>query len=207
MSDTPDDSTDDLTVEGRPWSNAAKAAIEQAERELPEIDPRYDSPRVQYLISASGLLASKQQFEAGWVGQRMSWLVISQSFLFNAFAAAAGRHEIAELVFLKWLVPVVGLTQAVATYLSILAASRVDGELYKTRSVLDLGLRLFAPGMRQLPPLGDIRIGRLYRTRQVGALASRLLPVTLICAWTLLVGVLILGHWHPALINQWLLTA
>ena len=195
---------DEFLAEGRPWSAQAKFALEEARRELPD-DADYSSPRLRYLLDASNLMAAKQSFEAGWIGQRMSWLVVSQSFLFSAFAAAATQHTVAVLVFLKWLVPIMGWVQAVATYISILAAGRIDNELYKTRSILDLGLRQYAPGMRQLPPLGNVRIGRAYHTRIMGSLSSRLIPVTLIVAWTLLIIALVCLHVFPQISHRWLL--
>ena len=192
--------SDELFAQGKPWSAKARAAGEAAIEAFPA-DADYASPRTKYLIDATNLLANKQAFEAGWVGQRMSWLVISQSFLFSAFATAAQR-DLPILIVLKWIVPLLGLVQAVATQISIMSASAVDGELYKTRSLLDVGLRLFAPGMHKLPPLGDVRIGRMYHTRWRGALSSRVLPSTLVIAWTLLLIVLVCIHFFPAQMDR-----
>ena len=196
------DADDPLLETGRPWSADAKFAWAEAEKELPADGP-YDDARVKYLLTASSLLANKQSFEAGWVGQRMSWLVISQSFLFNAFAAAATQKTVPVLVFVKWLVPMIGFLQATSTQISIVAARRIDGELYKTRSVLDIGLRRFCPGMRQLPPLGNVRIGRAYQTRRLGALSSVVIPISLIAAWTMLLTMLVLLHWRPRYFAWW----
>lgn len=186
---------DDFFAPGHPWSAAAQHMRAVAEEQF-AADAEFGSPRIKYLIDASNLLNTKQSFEAGWVGQRMSWLVISQSFLFSAFATASQR-DLAILIVLKWLVPVLGLVQATATRLSIQSASRVDSELYKTRSLLDVGLRLYAPGLHKLPPLGDVRSGRLYRSRGRGALSSRVIPSSLVFAWTLILIALVAIHLYP----------
>lgn len=194
---------DELFAAGQPWSAEASRVVAEVERTLPP-DADYDSPRLRYLIDASNLIVSRQSFEAGWVGQRMSWLVISQSFLFNAFAAAASQHTIAALILLKWLVPLIGLAQATATRISIAAATVVDGELYKTRSLLDVALRQHAPGMHRLPPLGDVRLGKISNSRRSGALASRVIPGTLMLAWILLLAMLVLRHYFPAVTDRWM---
>jgi len=193
---------DDFFAPGQPWSDAARNAGETARQCFPD-EAEYASPRVRYLIDASNLLSARQSFEAGWVGQRMSWLVISQSFLFSAFATAAGRPE-AILIVLKWIVPIMGWVQAMATRVSIVSASNVDSELYKTRSLLDIGLRLYAPGMSKLPPLGDVRAGRLYSSRFRGALSIRIIPSSLLLAWSILLIVLLLIHFQPGMMNRWL---
>ncbi|MGN6506192.1 MAG: hypothetical protein ACTHM6_11570, partial [Tepidisphaeraceae bacterium] len=65
---------DELFAAGQPWSAEASRVVAEVERTLPP-DADYDSPRLRYLIDASNLIVSRQSFEAGWVGQRMSWLV------------------------------------------------------------------------------------------------------------------------------------
>ena len=190
----------DFFAPNRPWSVDAERIAEAARGCFPP-ESDYQTGRVKYLIDASNLLNSKQSFEAGWVGQRMSWLVISQSFLFSAFATASQR-DLPILIVLKWIVPVMGLIQAMATRLSIMSASRVDSELYKTRSILDVGLRLYAPGMHKLPPLGDVRSGRLYGTRWRGALSSRMIPSSLVLAWALILLTLLLIHVSPETMDK-----
>jgi len=209
MSDTTDNgarggptmASDPCAESGQPWSAAVAKAMADVRATFPD-DAPYESARVRYLIEATHVIDAKQAFEAGWVGQRMSWLIISQSFLFSAFATAATREE-PILIVLRWIVPIMGLVQAITTRISIRSASAVDSELYKTRSLLDFGLKLYAPGMSKLPPLGDVRVGRLYHSRQRGALSSRVIPASLIWAWAILLVALVVIRIQPGLMNWW----
>jgi len=149
----------------------------------------YTEPRVEYLLKLSQLIEGRIVFEASWIGQRMSWLIISQSFLFGAFATAAAHPEISLLTFAKWLIPVIAGIQVVFTYIAIVAAKEVGVELARMRGVVDAAIKGLLPGVRDgWTILGVERFGRASGTYWRGGLAGDVIPITLLVAWaTLLV--------------------
>jgi hypothetical protein len=79
------------------------------------------------------------------ISQRMGWLLISQSFLFTAFALAAAHVEnpVADRVSLNvfiHLVPVLGLITSVFVGLSLAAAMRVIWTMKATRAAIEAKL-------------------------------------------------------------------
>jgi hypothetical protein len=57
----------------------------------------------------------------------MSWLVISESFIFSVFATAIANYRpdhpvIGGLRFLAWVLPLVGMILTVTVYVAIVAA-------------------------------------------------------------------------------------
>lgn len=80
------------------------------------------------LIAKLNMIASKIQHEDNLIGQRATWLVISQSFLFGAFVAAVaevGRAgtmpRLAKLLLV--VIPLLGVLLPVPVLLAVAAAS------------------------------------------------------------------------------------
>jgi hypothetical protein len=145
----------------------------------------------EYALEVTSFVEAKLQYETGWIGQRMSWLVISQSFLFGAFVASAnsalgnmvrpmGRHVMS---IVMCMLPVLGFVQSLAAYASILAAQSVDYELTKFRGAMHDYVKKHVPGMGLFPSLGLHRKGNAATSHQRGSWAAHVICRSLIFAW------------------------
>jgi hypothetical protein len=126
------------------------------------------------------------EIEFTLITARMSWLVISQSFLFNAFVSAGGDFikppEVG--IAIQITVAVMGLLIAMFVMLSVRAASDVITERKKTREDIErqllAGLNKVAPGVT----LPSVR--RDDKRDRRGAIPSRFIPPWLIVGWVIL---------------------
>lgn len=151
-----------------------------------------------YLLKIAALVESQLQFEAGWTGQRMMWLVVSQSFLFSAFATTVkggkppfsmGNPE----SWLPWVLPLLGVSHSIAAYISIQSAQSVDRAIAQLRGKLGEQLQLL-PGLETLPLLGPTnRTGAIRHTYRSGGWASQIIPITLTLAWAALLMSVVIG--------------
>jgi len=136
------------------------------------------------------------------MGQRMTWLVTSQAFLFAAWvqlvkaqgssgatgsgaAACSSAGDSAEL--LLYLIPAVGLGVSLAGWVAIAAAMRMVDLLVTDRASIDgpLGLRAMSP-LRPSP-----------WTRIAGHAPTGVLPPLFVGAWVMVVLVSV-GRWTNA---------
>jgi hypothetical protein len=138
--------------------------------------------RLAYLLKLSQAIESRIAYETGWIGQRMTWLVVSQSFLFGAFVSAAAHDTVRFLVFFKWLLALIGLVIATFAYLAIRAAKWVGSDLLTLRSLVDIAIQE-QPGLATWPVLGLVRTGLSQGSVRQGSLASHVIPISLIAAW------------------------
>jgi hypothetical protein len=88
---------------------------------------RFDQAEIPYALTQIARLAEGVKSEFDLIAGRMTWLVISESFIFAAFATALssyrGDHRLAaELLYLLWVMPLVGMFLAACVYVAILAA-------------------------------------------------------------------------------------
>lgn len=157
-----------------------------------------DPAAYDYWFKLASLVEAKLQYEGGWTAHRMMWLVVSQSFLFSAFAATVqnGRPQFRmdlPASWLAWLLPVLGLVHATAAGLSMRSSRKVDHAILVGRGRIEERLRGL-PGMEHMPLLGyDNRTGPLRNTIWMGSLASRTIPVTLMLAWALVLIPVVIG--------------
>ena len=85
-----------------------------------------------YVLMQIARLGEGLKAEFDLIAVRMTWLMISESFIFSAFATAVANYRsdhpvIGGLRFLAWVLPFVGMFLAVTVYVAILAAfSAVD---------------------------------------------------------------------------------
>jgi hypothetical protein len=88
------------------------------------------------MIAKLNLIASKIAHEDNLVGQRVTWLVMSQSFLFGAFAAllAGMRDGIMPAALAKLLSVVIPLVGILLPFLVLLAVGAATGALSKWRA-------------------------------------------------------------------------
>jgi hypothetical protein len=155
-----------------------------------------------YWFKVASLVEAKLHYEAGWTAHRMMWLVVSQSFLFSAFATTVqnGRPAFAwgaPASWLLWVLPALGLAQATAASVSMRSSRKCDHAILVARGRIEERLRAL-PGLADLPLLGyDNRTGPLRRTIFTGSMASRVIPVTLIVAWSLMLASVLIGAVVP----------
>jgi hypothetical protein len=76
---------------------------------------------------------------------RITWLMISEAFIFSAFATAVANYRpdhpaIGGLRFLAWVLPFVGMILAVCVYVAILAALSAIDTLKRQRERMMAGL-------------------------------------------------------------------
>jgi hypothetical protein len=129
------------------------------------------------------LLRSELEHEDALLTQRLNWFVMSQSFLFTAFAivtANAGRAPAARnVVPLALFIPVVALCTSVAIAISIAA-----GLLTMRRIRHEFAART-SDAREELPPFH----GRGH-LRALGMVAPTVLPLVFSAVWlALLIGV------------------
>lgn len=126
------------------------------------------------------------------MGQRMSWVVISQSFLFSAIALTANSsvdismRKVIEL--LRLLVPFVGILSCLFSMAAILAARSVINRLKSLRNSLEDSLNL-QNGEDGFDKLG---VRQTEWQHSFGYFPTSFLPFTLICVWLIILVAVIL---------------
>jgi hypothetical protein len=100
---------------------------------------------VPHVLSQIARLGEGLKAEFDLVAGRMSWLVISESFIFSAFATAMASYRpdhpaVNGLRFLAWVLPFVGMLLAVSVYAAILAALSAIDSMKRQRDRLMAGL-------------------------------------------------------------------
>ena len=157
-----------------------------------------DPAAYDYWFKLASLVEAKLHYEGGWTAHRMMWLVVSQSFLFSAFATTVqnGRPQFRmdlPASWLAWLLPALGLIHSTAACLSMRSSRKVDHAILVGRGRIEEQLRAL-PGMEHVPLLGyDNRTGPLRNTIWMGSLASRTIPITLMLAWALVLIPVVIG--------------
>jgi hypothetical protein len=139
----------------------------------------YDAVTVPLALSQIARLGEGLKAEFDLIAGRMSWLVISESFIFSAFATAVANYRsdhpaIGGLRFLAWVLPFVGMILAVCVYVAILAAlSAIDsmkGQRDRMMANLPVQLRIDLISMRS-------------RQQWWGNVPAHVLPPALFLVW------------------------
>jgi hypothetical protein len=140
--------------------------------------------------------------ELDLITARVTWLVISQSFLFSAFAIAAGNKETAFLQYvLLLLTPILGILISYLADAAVCAAHQVATDLNEFR----LRLSGFEVDERGIPREADeerrpdadahlnyyLRNHRVNQTDGKGALPSKMIPRIFIGTWIILFCVVV----------------
>jgi|APTNR8051073442_1049403.scaffolds.fasta_scaffold20966_2 hypothetical protein len=117
------------------------------------------------------------------ISHRMGWLLISQSFLFTAFALAAAhvhnpQAEQRSLDVFVHLVPLLGLCTCIFVGLSLLAVMRVIWTMKKTRANIEATLTL--PLQRAYGPSS---VPRTSLTDWIGYGPALAVPLLFAAAW------------------------
>jgi hypothetical protein len=132
-------------------------------------------------------IGSAEDRELALINGRMSWLVISESFIFSAFTTAvanAARSQVLRSFVL--LMPLVGLLLALLVYPAILAAGSTASRLRAERARCEL----------KVPEELRVQLESSARAHFWGSLPTHAIPVMLILVWIVVVVVLVLLPWH-----------
>jgi hypothetical protein len=118
------------------------------------------------------------------ISERMSWLVISESFIFSAFTVAVANQEKAVVLnTLAYLMPLVGFLIALLVYPSLLAAHTTAQRLKLERHEFELRLPEHLR-VRLLPPKG---------AHILGSLPAFVIPVMFLVVWSAITVVIVLA--------------
>jgi hypothetical protein len=175
---------------------------------LPQQPSGFDSLR-----DVLGYVETLHAHELGFIGSRMTWFAIAESFLFGAYAtiatdpvrlraaeaariATATTHPAVSTTtsFLLLALPVVGLAFAVVAWISVRAAGRVLTELDRFRGdlLLQCNAQFLAQGRQPIPVVGDAAQRHAYQSRGKrplagtnwqGRLPQWVLPLLMAAVW------------------------
>jgi hypothetical protein len=100
---------------------------------------------VPHVLAQIARLGEGLKAEFDLIAGRMSWLVISGSLIFSAFAIAIADYRpdhpaVGGLRFLAWVLPFVGMLLAVSVHVAILAALSAVDTLKNQRDRMMAGL-------------------------------------------------------------------
>jgi hypothetical protein len=92
----------------------------------PDLPETFESADVPNALAQIARLGEVLKAEFDLVAARMSWLVISESFIFSAFASAAAAYRldhplVGVLRYLGWVLPFVGMSLAACVSVAIIA--------------------------------------------------------------------------------------
>lgn len=108
------------------------------------------------------------------ISERMTWLVVSESFMFSAYTMAVANYERAIVLnTLVYLMPLVGLLLALLVYPGLLAAHFTAKWLKEERHQFEL----------RLPDDLQVKLLAPPRTHVLGSVPAFVIPVMLILVW------------------------
>jgi hypothetical protein len=145
----------------------------------PMVHPPFAAEDITHGLIQLGRIAEAMRIEIDLVGMRLTWLVISESFIFSAFAVAIANYEAggrlaAVLRYMLWTMPLVGMLLAGCVYAAILAAHSAGQRLMAERERL----------MERLPAHLHISfISSRSREYWWGNLPPRIIPPLLCVLW------------------------
>jgi hypothetical protein len=139
----------------------------------------FESGDVPYVLAQIARLGEGVKAEFDLIAGRMTWLVISESFIFSAFATALANYRpdhpvIGGLRFLAWALPLVGMILAACVYVGIFAALSAIDALKSQRDRMMAGL----PAQLRI----DL-ISTRSRQQWWGNLPAVVLPPVLVVVW------------------------
>ncbi len=108
------------------------------------------------------------------INERMTWLVVSESFMFSAYTMALANHDKAIVLnTLVFLMPLVGLLLALLVYPGLLAAHFTAKWLKEERHQFEL----------RLPEDLQVKLLAPTRAHVLGSVPAFVIPVMLISVW------------------------
>jgi hypothetical protein len=148
----------------------------------------FEPADVPHALAQIARLGETLKAEFDLIAARMSWLVISESFIFSAFATVIASyrpdHPLGGVLrYLGWVLPFVGMFLTVCVYAALLAAQSAVGFLKRQRDRMMAGLP---------PQLRIDLISADSRQNWWGNLTPLLIPPVLFLIWA---GALAVGSW------------
>lgn len=141
-------------------------------------DPNHQTPdETSHLLAQLTRLGVAIDKELTLITERMSWLVISESFIFSAFTVAvANQEKTMVLSIFAWLMPLVGFLLAFFVYPALLAAHSTAKRLKEERQQFEL----------RLPE--DLRVNLLASKREhcLGTVPAFMIPAMLLLVWSVI---------------------
>jgi hypothetical protein len=139
----------------------------------------FEPSDVPHVLAQIARLGEGLKAEFDLIAGRMSWLVIAESFIFSAFAAAAANYRpdhplIGVLRYLACVLPFVGMLLAACVYVAVLAALSAVDTLKNQRDRMMAGL----PGQLRI----DL-ISARSRQQWWGNLPAHVIPPALFLVW------------------------
>ena len=107
----------------------------------PAVHAPFADTDIPYGLTQLGRLADADRAELDLIGMRLSWLVIGESFIFSAFATAVSNYDpnrklALALLYIIWVMPLLGMLLAGCVYVAILAAQSAGDRLKEQRDRL-----------------------------------------------------------------------
>ena len=159
----------------------------------PAVHAPFADTDIPYGLTQLGRLADADRAELDLIGMRLSWLVIGESFIFSAFATAVSAYDPSRklalaLLYIIWVMPLLGMLLAGCVYVAILAAQSAGDRLKEQRDRL----------MERLPQhLRISLISTKSREHWWGNVPPRVIPPVIFLVWLgALVSLLILFSHH-----------
>jgi len=116
------------------------------------------------------------------ISERMTWLVVSESFMFSAFTTAVANQEKAIVLnTVGYLMPLVGLLLALLVYPGLLAAHFTAKWLKDERHRFEL----------RLPEDLQVKLLATKREHVLGSVPAFVIPVVLFLVWSVIIVVLV----------------
>jgi hypothetical protein len=105
----------------------------------------FEPADVPHALAQIARLGEMLKAEFDLIAARMSWLMISESFIFSAFATAAASYRpdhpmVGVLRYLGWVLPFVGMFLAAIVYAALLAAQSAVVVMKRQRDRMMAGL-------------------------------------------------------------------
>lgn len=151
----------------------------------------YERDDTSHILTQLGRFDDAIKAEFDLIGLRMTWLVVSESFIFTAFSIAVSnyRQESSGIVlilpdalhYLIWALPILGMLMASLVYIAIIAA---HSAIYRLKNQRD-GMTERLPLHLMIRPIsrGDIQ-------HRLGNIPPWGIPPLLFLAWALALCVL-----------------
>jgi hypothetical protein len=112
------------------------------------------------------------------MSERMSWLVISESFIFSAFTVAVANYDkAAVLITFAHLMPIVGFLIALLVYPGLLAAHVTAKNLKDERHEFEL----------RLPENLQVRLLAKKQAHLLGSIPAFIIPIMLLLVWSIII--------------------
>jgi hypothetical protein len=153
---------------------------------MPYNDPNKQTPQeTALLLTQLTRIGAGIDKELTLMSERMTWLVVSESFIFSAFTAAVSNRDKAMILeLLAYLMAFVGSLLALIVYPALLAAHITAKRLKVERHQFEL----------KLPEDLQVKLHAPKQAHFLGSLPAFVIPVMLFLVWITLIVTMFLVH-------------